>query len=106
VTEAKIEPGVCGFTTTVKAEMRGSECFLTIESDCTAIQKLAEHLQKVDPVEEISFRRSVPRILQAGMELCPHAACPVPVGIVKAVEVEAKLALPADVRITLSKREE
>jgi hypothetical protein len=106
VTEAKIDPGVCGFTTTVEAQMRGNECSLTIVSDCAAIHELAEHLQRVDPLQEISFRRSVPRVLQASMEHCPHAACPVPVGIIKAVEVEAKLALPADVRITLSKRDE
>jgi hypothetical protein len=38
---------------------------------------------------------------------CPkfrtHVACPVPVGIIKAVEIEAKLALPTDVVIKLSK---
>jgi hypothetical protein len=37
------------------------------------------------------------------MQHCPHAACPVPVGVVKTIEVEAKLALPADVTIKLSK---
>ena len=37
------------------------------------------------------------------MQHCPHAACPVPVGIIKAIEVEAKLAVPADVSIKLFK---
>ena len=40
-------------------------------------------------------------------ELAPqclaHPACPVPSGIVKAIEVEAGLALPADVSIKVSK---
>jgi hypothetical protein len=38
-----------------------------------------------------------------GAKHCTHAACPVPVGIIKAVEVETGLALPADVSIKLSK---
>jgi hypothetical protein len=34
---------------------------------------------------------------------CTHAACPVASGIIKAVEVEAGLALPGDVSIKISK---
>jgi hypothetical protein len=37
------------------------------------------------------------------MKYCTHAACPVPVAIVKAIEIEAGLALPTDVTIKLSK---
>jgi hypothetical protein len=40
-----------------------------------------------------------------GRQHCPHAACPVPVGIIKAIEVEAELAIPADVTIKLSQAE-
>ena len=38
-----------------------------------------------------------------GAKYCTHAACPVPVGIIKAVEIEAGLALPTDVSIKLTK---
>ncbi|MCC6955902.1 MAG: hypothetical protein IT316_03850 [Anaerolineales bacterium] len=48
----------------------------------------------------------MPRSLEMGAQYCNHAACPVPVGIIKAVEVESNLALPADVSIKLSKTEE
>ena len=34
---------------------------------------------------------------------CKPPACPVPVGILKAIEVEAGLALPADVTIKLAR---
>lgn len=34
-----------------------------------------------------------------------HAACPVPAGIIKAVEVAAGLALPADATIKISEDE-
>jgi hypothetical protein len=38
-----------------------------------------------------------------GLKHCFHAACPVPVGIIKAIEVEAKLALPKDVLMKIAK---
>jgi hypothetical protein len=101
--KAEIQSGICGFTTVVEATMNGKACTLVIRSDCKAIQKLAEDLTQVNPLQEISFRQSMPETIRLGMQHCPHAACPVPVGIIKAVEVEAKLALPADVTIKLSK---
>jgi hypothetical protein len=83
--------------------MNGKVCNLTISSDCASVQRLAQELTQVRPLEEISFYRSPPLTLQTAAKCCPHAACPVPVGIIKAVEVEADLALPADVTIRLSK---
>ncbi len=102
---AEIIAGICGFKTVVQATADGSTVNLQIESDCKAIQKLAEALTQVEPFKEISTRRGMPRSLEMGAQYCTHAACPVPVGIIKAVEVEAGLALPADVSIQLSKTE-
>jgi hypothetical protein len=101
--KAEILPGNCGFTTVVEATMDGDTCKLSITSECKAIQKLAQELTEVNPYQEISFRRNTPQILQMGAKYCTHAACPVPVGIIKAVEVEAGMALPTDVTIKLSK---
>jgi hypothetical protein len=44
----------------------------------------------------------MPQTLEKGVHYCTPAACPVPVGTIKAVEVEARLALPKDVVIQLS----
>jgi hypothetical protein len=103
VAKAEIFAGICGFNTTVRAIQNGDDVDLDIHSECQAIQKLADQLKKVDPWKEISARRSVPQTLEMGMKYCSHAACPVPAGIIKAVEVEAGLALPKDVTIKLSK---
>lgn len=106
MSKAEISPGICGFTTTVEARLEGKTCKLKIASDCKSIQALAEELTEVQPYREISTRRSTPRTLEMGAKHCAHAACPVPVGIIKAVEVEAKLALPEDVVIKLSKTDD
>ena len=101
--KAEIFSGICGFSTVVEATMDGKVCNLQINSECAAIQKLAQELTQVNPYREISTRRAMPQTLEMGAKYCTHAACPVPTGIIKAVEVEAKLALPKDVSIKLSK---
>jgi hypothetical protein len=103
VAKAEIDSGICGFTTTVETRMDGRNCLVSIESDCDAIQRLGEELQEVEPFQEITFRGQGPRTLALGAKHCYHTACPVPVGIIKAIEVEAGLALPADATIKPSK---
>ena len=101
--KAEILPGNCGFTTIVETSMDGDVCKVTIVSECKAIQKLALELTEVNPYQEISFRRGTPPVLQLGAKYCTHTACPVPVGIIKAVEVEAGMALPMEVTIKITK---
>jgi hypothetical protein len=86
--------------------MEGRKCFVSVDSECDAIQRLGEALQQVDPFQEISFRGEGRQTLQMGAKHCYHTACPVPVGIIKAIEVEAGLALPADAIIRLSRSDE
>ncbi len=101
--KAEIFAGNCGYNTKVEATMDGKVVKLNIASECPAMQKMAEELKEVNPYKEISFKRTMPTIHEAGHKHCTHAACPVPVGIIKTVEIEAKLALPTDVTIKLSK---
>ena len=101
--KAEVMAGNCGFTTQIEAKMNGSTCELHISSECKAIERMAADISEVDPYKEISFKRTMPIIHEAGVKHCTHAACPVPVSIIKAVEVEAGLALPSDVVIKLTK---
>ena len=101
--KAEIFAGNCGYNTKVEATLDGKVVKLDITSECPAMQKMADELDEINPYQEISFKRAMPTIHAAGHKHCTHAACPVPVGIIKAVEIEAKLALPTDVIIKLSK---
>lgn len=101
---AEIKPGICGFTTMVevrKTEIRS--CSLAVKSDCPHIMELAAKLTEIDPFREISFRGEGPAVFLAASKTLPHPACPVPVGIIKTIEVESGLALPRDVQIRLNK---
>ncbi len=101
--KTEISAGICGHTATVEATMEGKVCKLSITSDCQAIQNLAKELAEVNPYQEISCKRAIPQTLQMGQKHCFHAACPVPVGIIKAIEVASGLALPKEATIKVSK---
>ena len=103
--KAEVHAGICGFTTLVETTLDGDVCKIAIQSDCEAMQRLAKELTEVNPYQEISFRRKTPLTMEMAAKFCTHAACPVPVGIIKAVEVESSLALPADVTIKISRSE-
>lgn len=99
----EINSCICGHCSTVRASMDGKVCKLEISSSCQAIQRFGEELVEVNPLQEISCRRGIPQTLQMGQKHCFHAACPVPVGTIKAIEVAANLALPKDPAIRISK---
>jgi hypothetical protein len=104
--KAEIDAGICGFRTTVVARQNGDgTVHLEVESDCKAVMKLAERIHQVDPYREFTWRRQGPQTLAEAPQCLSHPACPVPSGIIKVVEVEAGLALPKDVTITISKSE-
>jgi len=100
--KAIIDSGICGFKTDVIVQSEGRHCILRISSDCGEIKALADKLRKVNPYQEISFRGEGPLTFKTFRECCPHPACPVPIGIIKAIEIEAGLALPKDVTIDVS----
>ena len=100
---AEVLAGICGFKTTITAEKDDANCRLSISSDCEHINRLAQDLTTVDPFQEISYRGDGPVTLKLAAKHCAHAACPVPAAIIKAVEVESGLALPADVTIKISR---
>ena len=105
MTHVIVNPGVCGLTADIKAEMCGrKEAKLAIETECKLIAQYAEGLgEDVDAFELLGMSRkgSSLEARRAGTRI--HAACPVIAGIAKALEAEAQLALPRDVSITFVK---
>lgn len=103
-----VDAGVCGFHTRAEVISKDSQhVTFDIQSDCEKIQMLARRLGEcgeIDAYQEISpVGQSV--LLGAAREALPGccAACAVPVGLFKAMQVAAGLALPKNVAIELSK---
>lgn len=96
--------GICGMITEIRATSQDPSgmVYLEINTRCESIQGLADRLKVVNPEEEISFRGDGPQTLRMAAKHCKHAACPVPSGIIKAIEVAAGLALPKDASIEVA----
>ena len=105
--KGEIKAGICNLHTTVEANSPdgGMTVELHIESDCPLVRALAAELESVDAYGEIfqPLRKSTVLELAAKHKL--HTTCIVPVGLMKAVEAAANLALPAESSITLRKEE-
>ncbi len=103
---ADIQPGVCNLQTKVEADSPdGMTIHLQITSECPMVQALAADLTAADAFQELfkPLRETLVAELAAKNKL--HTTCLAPVGILKAMEAAAGLALPAEGRVTLTKDE-
>ncbi len=76
---------------------------LKIESQCAAFNALNDEIAEVNPYEEVMGKMGETKIFQAVKAHTKHAACPVACAVIKAVEIEAGLALPAAPEFTMEK---
>jgi hypothetical protein len=98
-----VHAGVCGYRTGIRATRgAGYSVAVTIDSECPHVRKISEELSEVDALQSIGLRNGLPPVLQAAYAHCVHAACPVPSGLIKAIEVAAGLALARDVNMQIS----
>ena len=103
MTRVEVNPGVCGFTATILARAdEDGKIRVEIESECTYVQELAEQLGVLDPFKEWnSFFESA--VFKSANTCINHTDCVIPTAILKAVNVEAGLALPADVILRITR---
>ena len=93
MTKVKVEPGACGFVTVVRVRKKDKTTYtVTFESDCEMVQKLAKELPELNFND--AFKRMTDNpVFVKGAACLRHAACPVPCGVLKALEVEAGLSV-------------
>lgn len=108
---AETNAGVCGLVSLVEARSPdGMQVVVSIESDCPRVQALAadwsarEGGATLDAFQEVLRKpliETTPACLAVEHSL--HPTCPVPIAVLKAVEVAAGLALPCDCSIKLTR---
>ena len=101
-----IDAGICGFQTV--AQVAGADdqnVTFEVRSDCDKINRLGRLLRENGPID--AYREIDPRgesvllcMVRSTLSGC-CAGCAVPVGLLKAMQVAAGLALPKDVHIQL-----
>ena len=101
-----VDAGVCGFQTTARETSSDAQHVgFEITTDCEKIADLSRRLAdagEVDAYQEIHAAREsiVLAAARSTLKGC-CAGCAVPVGIFKALQVAARVALPKEVAITL-----
>jgi hypothetical protein len=106
VTRVVVDAGICGFSTTVQATKTGKRrVSVVVGSDCEAVSEMNGQLQDMDWLEALGPPTNS-AVWDCACQHLQHPCCPVPIGILKAIEVELDLALPKDVMIYFEKLEE
>jgi len=105
--QVDIDAGICGFQTHACVSSADDQhVAFDVESDCEKIAKLGRALkdkglidayQEISPAAESVLMATVRSVLTG---CC--AGCAVPVGLFKAMQVAAHVALPKDIHIRLS----
>lgn len=104
MTKLTITPGPCKLTTVVEAEkIDSSTAKVTIHTDCKFYKPIEEELTEIDAYAEVFGPFAEGEVYTVCKKYCKHATCPVPSGILKAVEAECGLALPTDVTMIFEK---
>ncbi len=105
MTKVVIRSGACGFSVTVAAEKGADKRVrLLIQTECEMVKKMAEELPALDMMSVFTRLLDNPVYRSAAKHL-KHVTCPVPGGILKAMEAECGFAVPKDVSITFVESE-
>ncbi len=106
MTRVIIRSGICGFSTEATA-VKGSDgkTAVSLITECEMVKKMAGEIPDMDMMAVFTRFPDNP-VYRSAAKYLKHVTCPVPGGILKAVEVEAGFALPKDVSIIFVKDEE
>jgi len=104
MTKVNIEPGICGFTTVVTAELdEDDEQTVTVKvySGCQSVKNMMAELGDTFDSYEVCLAKpgKGPFFAYASEKFPVNAGCPIICGITKCVEAESHLALKKEVKI-------
>lgn len=101
MTSVKVDPGICGFACSVQTSKKAHDAVdVRVECECEMVSELGDKLKEVTIQDLFKRPFNENAIYQRAGECRLHSCCPVPCAIIKASEVELKLALPRAVNIS------
>ena len=100
----EVDAGVCGFVSSVKVTpIDRKTVAIEFRTACPNLKPLEEELQQATGFKECFAKVGDSGIYETFRKYCKHPACPVPLAVIKGIEVASGLALPRDVDIKISK---
>lgn len=97
-----INAGACKRITTINAV--GDDMgvvTITLDTDCEYLQKMAPHIEPINAYTEVEAPINTTITYKLATDHLPHAACPVPCGMIKAIEVASEMGLKKDVSMKI-----
>jgi hypothetical protein len=106
MTKVTVHSGACGFSVTITAEKSaGGKTAVSLDTQCEMVMKMLEDIAVLDRFATLAGFLNNP-VYQSAARRLKHAACPVPSGILKALEVEADLNVTKDATIVFVKEKQ
>jgi len=103
LTRINIDPGICGYPTVVEIKTVGKRQYsVIIKTECEKLTLLSDQIETLN-LADVFKQAKDSRLYSAVADCLLHPACPMPVAIIKALEVEAGIALARDVVIRFDK---
>jgi hypothetical protein len=95
-----VDSGICGFHCLIEAwEEKKRQIRITISgSECKQIQRLSERIKEMN-LRDLFAPLGKNIVFSSAQSVGCHPSCPVPIAILKAVEVAMGMALPKNVFI-------
>ncbi|MDK2800035.1 MAG: hypothetical protein PWP27_753 [Clostridiales bacterium] len=101
--EVIVNPGICGFKSTITVVTEDMQMAnVEISTECPNIKQMENELKDIDCLGECFSKIGTSRVYKVAEKYCKHIACPVPAAIIKGLEVACGLALPKDVEIKIN----
>lgn len=97
MTKVRVSAGACGYTAVVKVQaLDRKKVHINIITACRQLQSFNEELGVIDWTKGVFDRFCDSIIYKTAHEKLKHTDCPVPMAIIKAIQVEIKGAVPKD----------
>ena len=94
-----VNPGVCGMISTIKVtKINRRRCRIEITSDCEMVSNMGQSMGEADITDALQVPIKS-HVYNCASECCLHPSCPIPMAILKAIEVEFGLALPRSISV-------
>jgi hypothetical protein len=100
MTLIEVDAGSCGFKTRIGVSKTDKRTVsISISSDCEAVEKWGNRLGSVNWRECLGKNAFSSQSFISAADCLKHPACPVYIGLLKAIEVEVGASLPVDATI-------
>ena len=97
----RVDAGPCKMKTVIHAvQQEDMMVRIDIESDCHNILKMSWRVKPINPYTEVESSINKTDIYKWASEVLPHAACPVPGAMIRAVEISSEMGVKRDATIS------